>query len=116
SARFGNLENVRRCLRMGKAMEQLSGSFDRTALFEAVLPNHFAVAQLLLQNGAVVTCVDNLGWTVLHSAALHGSKECASLLLDHGADMWKQTSFGITPLHFAASRNHLEMVQMLLSR
>ncbi|KAJ1467055.1 ankyrin repeat-containing domain protein, partial [Baffinella frigidus] len=86
AARWGHFEEVRMFLKRGEDIEQRGGSFDRPALFEAVMCNHYDVALMLLENGANVMSLDDGLWTPLHVAAHHNSMECASLLLDYGAD------------------------------
>lgn len=55
-------------------------------LHVAVYMQRYAVAQLLLDNGANVNATDNAGWTPLHLAAYNGYTDLAQLLLSRGAD------------------------------
>lgn len=80
----------------------------RWGYHETVMP------KLLLDYGAELGVVDNLGWTELHSAALHGSTDIVRLLLERGADI--ENPNPTTPLHVAIHHGRLEVVKLLLEK
>ena len=76
-----------------------------------------AAVAMLLEAGAKVDAVDNLGFTPLHHAAARGVSDSVQLLLDHGADVNSRTTrehefafptpipFGATPIEMASRRH-----------
>ena len=77
--------------------------------------------QLLLEAGADLEALDNLGWSPLHALAwssgdlgTEASLRLASLLLRHGAKMDNHDSVNSTVLHAAASHASSSMVSLLL--
>jgi ankyrin repeat protein len=60
--------------------------FGYTALHVAATHGHFAVCNILLQNGANVNAKTDAGVTPLHCAAQYGHLRVVNLLLEHGAD------------------------------
>ncbi|MDX2083197.1 MAG: ankyrin repeat domain-containing protein [Rickettsiales bacterium] len=74
-----------------------------TALSIACRNNNFAIAQLLIENGADVNIADNEGWTPLMRAALSGSNDIINLLLSKNANAALSNSVNESAIIHAAS-------------
>ena len=72
----------------------------------------------LLNGGAQVNCVDQLGWTPLHEAAMSNKEpSLCALLLRHRASVTAVNKYGETPLHMAAANESsaaIEICRLLL--
>ena len=96
-----------------------------TPLHEAASQGHRKIAELLIENGALVDATNDNGWTPLLQATntdangqgLRGdNSEVVTLLLDYGANVNARGPKDITPLHWAVAMNHKEVVKILLDR
>jgi len=112
AANQGNAARLRALL-PGLAPEEqavwLRGAFIRAAYENQVRP-----VQALLEVGADIEAVDDLGHTSLHWAARRSYDGLAKLLLDRRANVGCQNQDGVTPLHLAVEQNCGPMVQLLL--
>jgi ankyrin repeat protein len=86
-----------------------------TLLMKAATHGQLAVARVLLQHGADVQAVNQLGLTALHRAALANKPETIPLLLEHGADVNTSAVDGITPMGYAARNASALTVQLLVA-
>ncbi|HIO21469.1 MAG TPA: ankyrin repeat domain-containing protein, partial [Nitrospirales bacterium] len=64
---------------------------------------------------ANVNAKDEVGWTLLHTAAFYGHKEIAELLITKGADVNAKDEDSWTPLHWAVAVGHKELVALLIA-
>jgi len=103
----GGLKDVRFLLASGADATAGNGQ----ALKNACREGHLAVAEALLESGAVFTqrCLNDS----LFNAAYRGHTACCELMLDHGADIHYGEDM---PLRWAALQGHLQMVALLLDR
>jgi RNA polymerase sigma factor (sigma-70 family) len=85
-----------------------------TALHEAAMNNHVAVALLLLDYGANSDTRTSAGLTPLHGAILNHCHEMAIYLLTQGANAELPLSNGLTALHLAAINGDIPMVRLLM--
>ncbi len=86
-----------------------------TPLMIATFNGHSCVAQILLDNGASVSKVDDGGFTAVHFAAQEGQLALTKLLVKAGSDLEATSSRkGCTPLHLAAGRGHSEVMSALI--
>lgn len=76
----------------------------------------FEIVKLLIEKGADVDAVSELGWTALHKAAENDRREVQTYLLDRGADVDIQSQSGHTAISLAVSNNHPEVVKQLIDR
>ena len=83
-----------------------------TALHFAAEKGHLQCCEYLLEAGADVDAVDNLGRTPLHLASMNQFVVVALLLLSRGADKEAKTASGWVPAEFARTE---EMKLALLS-
>lgn len=84
-------------------------------LHEAVKHGNLNAARCIIQLGADVSLVDNIGQTILHVAALTGNAEAVEYILMHNLiDVNREASFGITPLMAARKNNHSDVINILL--
>jgi ankyrin repeat protein len=98
--------------------------FGATALHLAAEYGHAQIAQLLLDRGAIVDAVDNLGRTPLLWAAENHHTEVTQLLLSHGADVnredggeWRAPSDETPPktaLNYAVVQGDVELSRTLI--
>ena len=72
-------------------------------------------AKRLLEKGANVNGLNEVGETPLHMAAFAGATKRVQLFLEYGADIRATDKFGRTPLHGAAGQGKLETVKTLLA-
>ena len=113
----GNTKEVQHLLDQGMSPNFRDETFPHaTALQWAVLQGRTEVARLLLDRGADVNAVNDLGGTALQIAAWHGHAEIVRLLLERGADINRQSNTGWTALHAAARQGHEEVVRILLQQ
>ena len=85
---------------------------ERTPLIEAVYERHKDVVKLLLDNGADVNILDDIGSTaIFHSYDVDITK----MLIEHGADINAKDKFGRTALYYARelgySNDIIELLQ-----
>jgi ankyrin repeat protein len=85
-----------------------------TLLHVAAGLNDLMLAEVLLQNGAIVDAVSPAIGTPLLMAAEYNHRSMLRLLLSHGAIPDAPNGIGRTALHFAALRNNSEAVSELL--
>jgi ankyrin repeat protein len=77
--------------------------------------NVFAIAKVLIANGAEINVKDNFGETPLLLAAYSGYIDVVQLLLDNKAEINSKANDGAIPLHLAAAKGHKDVVELLLA-
>lgn len=96
------------------ALSVLAATPERSILWACNEGRADLVANLLLQNSALVHATDPDGYTPLHRASYNNNVPLVKLLLAHGADPNAVTEFGWTPVHSACQWTHAECVAVLL--
>lgn len=84
-------------------------------LHEAVKHGNLNAVKCIIQLGADVSLVDNIGQTILHVAVLTNNAEAVDYILEHNLiDVNCETSFGITSLMVAKRNNHIDVIKILI--
>jgi len=74
------------------------------------------ICALLVDRGAAINAVNDMGNTALHYACMFNQLGLCTLLLEKGAVQTENTIKRQTPLHLAADANNAEMCKLLLRR
>ncbi|XP_067662108.1 ankyrin repeat domain-containing protein 17-like [Haliotis asinina] len=112
----GDLDMVKSILRLNQADINFRGRRSRTPLMEAARRGHRDVVELLVEQGADVSLVDDVGDSFLHLACQGGDygtvKRIVSLNL---LDINCRGGRSRTPLMEAARRGHMDVVELLVT-
>ena len=105
-------------LQLGASAKQITSRYDGTALIAAAHLGHDEVVKLLIEAGAPLDHVNNLGWTALIEAIVLGQggpRHVATLtaLVRAGANVNLADRNGQTPLQLARQRGYKPMVAIL---
>lgn len=105
-------------IELGNSPGLTTSPYDGTALIAAAHLGHVDVVRRLIEAGAPLDHVNNLGWTALIEAVVLGDggdnhQAVVKLLVDAGADRDIGDRDGVTPLGHARARGYHEMVSML---
>ncbi|SCO16926.1 related to ankyrin [Fusarium fujikuroi] len=76
--------------------------------------DYHQVIQLLLQSGADVNAIDELGHTPLYMASYYGFTDTVEILIKNGAYIDIKSASGETPLHCGSRQGHFAATQLLL--
>lgn len=76
-----------------------------TPLMVASAKGHVHSMLLLIDRGAKIDAVNDLGQTALHLAALNGHAHAVKCLVAEGAESWHRDSNGCTPMDCAKSES-----------
>ncbi|MEO7727518.1 MAG: ankyrin repeat domain-containing protein [Burkholderiales bacterium] len=109
---------LRLLLKLGASARQVTSRYDGTALIAAAHLGHGDVVKLLLDAGAPLDHVNNLGWTALIEAIVLGDGgprhiETLRALMRAGANVNLADRNGQTPLQLARQRGYKAMVAIL---
>ena len=110
---------VRLALSLGADPGAVTSPYDGTALIAAAHLGHVEVVRALIDAGAPLNHVNNLGWTALIEAVILGDGgpdhvAVAKALVEAGASREIADRSGITPLDHASSRGYAAMVELLV--
>ena len=113
-------EMVRHAIELGGNPGNTTSVYDGTALIAAAHLGHFEVVRALIEAGAPLDHVNNLGWTALIEAVILGDgKErhikTVRALVEAGAERTIADRQGLTPLDHARQRGYADMVSILES-
>ena len=105
-------------LQIGASAKQTTSRYDGTALIAAAHLGHDAVVNLLIDAGAPLDHVNNLGWTALIESIVLGRGgprhvETLRALVRAGANVNLADRNGQTPLQLARQRGYQAMVAIL---
>ena len=105
-------------LELGASAKQVTSRYDGTALIAAAHLGHDEVVRLLINAGAPLDHVNNLGWTALIESIVLGNggpRHVATLnaLVSAGANVNLADRNGQTPLQLARRRGYQSMVAIL---
>ena len=111
-------ETLRTALRLGNKAGNVTSPYDGTALIAAAHLGHDEIVRILIEAGAPLDHVNNLGWTALIEAVVLGDggerhQKTVQHLLKAGANKNLADREGRTPLQLAEQRNYSQMVEML---
>lgn len=103
---------------LGNRADLTTSPYDGTALIAAAHLGHVEVVKCLVEAGAPLDHVNNLGWTALIEAVILGDggsdhQQVVRLLVQAGADRSIGDRDGVTPLQHARSRGYVEMIEVL---
>jgi uncharacterized protein len=115
----GDGELVRLAVSLGANPRLVTSPYTGTALIAAAHLGHVAVVQALIEAGAPLDHVNNLGWTALIEAVILGQggpthTAVVKALIDAGANPNLGDREGRTPLALARARGYAEMVAILV--
>jgi hypothetical protein len=105
-------------LQLGASAKQVTSRYDGTALIAAAHLGHDVVVKLLIDAGAPLDHVNNLGWTALIESIVLGQggpRHVATLtaLVRAGANVNLADRNGQTPLQLARQRRYQAMIAIL---
>jgi len=111
---------VRLAIRLGADPRAITSPYNGTALIAAAHLGHDEVVRVLIEAGAPLDHVNNLGWTALIEAVVLGDGgprhvACVRALVEAGADREIPDRNGKTALQLARDRGFGEMVRILES-
>jgi ankyrin repeat protein len=109
---------LRMLLQLGASAKQVTSRYDGTALIAAAHLGHDLVVKMLIEAGAPLDHVNNLGWTALIESIVLGNggthhTETLRALVQAGANVNIADRNGQSPLALARSRQYAAMVQIL---
>jgi hypothetical protein len=109
---------VRLALRLGANPRAITSRYDGTALIAAAHLGHDGVVRALIEAGAPLDHVNNLGWTALIEAVVLGDGgprhvATARALVAAGASRSIGDRNGVTPLQLAIQRRYTAMIEVL---
>jgi uncharacterized protein len=115
-----DLATLKVLLSGGASPKLITSPYDGTALIAAAHLGHDGIVQELVNAGAPLDHVNNLGWTALMEAVVLGNGgprhvETVRVLLEAGANARIPDRQGLTPLDHARSRGYMSIVRMLES-
>lgn len=113
-----DVATLKRLLELGASAKLVTSRYDGTALIAAAHLGHDGVVKLLIDAGAPLDHVNNLGWTALIEAIVLGNGgprhvETLRALVRAGANVNLADRNGATPLALARSRGYRPMVEIL---
>ncbi len=113
-----DLDMLNAALAAGNRADLITSIYDGTALIAAAHLGHAAIVQRLIEAGAPLDHVNNLGWTALIEAVVLGDggrahQATAQALLDAGADPNIPDRSGATPLALARARGYGDMAKRI---
>lgn len=105
-------------IQLGNLPGLTTSPYEGTALIAAAHLGHVEVVRRLIDAGAPLDHVNNLGWTALIESVVLGDgginhQEVARLLVKAGADRSIADNSGVTPLQHARGRGYAEMVKII---
>ena len=105
-------------LASGASAKLITSVYDGTALIAAAHLGHDGIVRELIQAGAPLDHLNNLGWTALIEAVILGNGgprhvETVRALVAAGADVDIADRQGLTPLQHASARGYGSMVSIL---
>jgi len=109
---------VRALLAAGASAKLITSRYDGTALIAAAHLGHPEVVKALIEAGAPLDHVNNLGWTALIEAVILGDGgrrhvETVRALVQAGARRDIGDRQGVTPLQHAKARGYTDIVAIL---
>jgi ankyrin repeat protein len=109
---------LRMLLQLKASAKQITSRYDGTALIAAAHLGHDLVVKMLIDAGAPLDHINNLGWTALIESIVLGNggsrhTETLRALVQAGANVNIADRNGQTPLQLARSRGYKNMVQIL---
>ena len=109
---------VRTAVKAGGNAKNITSIYDGTALIAAAHLGNWESVQVLIEAGAPLDHVNNLGWTALIEAVVLGDGglrhvKTATLLIAAGADRSLTDRNGKTALELARERGYKEMIRAL---
>ena len=112
-----DLEMLDLALTLGANSGNITSPYDGTALIAAAHLGHHKVVKRLIEGGAPLDHVNNIGWTALIESVVLGDGgpdhvKTARLLLKAGADKSIGDRQGVTPYEHAKSNGYIEMVSV----
>lgn len=115
-----DIPTLKIALVLGGSAKNITSRWDGTALIAAAHLGHGEVARTLIQAGAPLDHVNNLGWTAIIESIILGDggprhTEALQVLVDAGANVNLADSNSQTPLSLARSRGYQEMASILQS-
>jgi ankyrin repeat protein len=114
----GDVLTLRQALALGASPRNVTSPYDGTALIAAAHQGHVDVVRVLVEAGAPLDHVNNLGWTALLETVILGDggpRHVAILrtLVAAGAAVDIADRLGATPLAHARRQGYAEMVEIL---
>ena len=105
-------------LSIGASAKNITSPYDGTALIAAAHLGHVEVVRVLIQAGAPLDHINNLGWTAVIESIVLGDggprhTETLRALVEAGANVDLADRDGQTPLSLARLRGYQEMVSIL---
>ena len=109
---------LRLLIKLGASAKQTTSRYDGTALIAAAHLGHDEVVRILIEAGAPLDHVNNLGWTALIESIVLGNggprhTETLRALVRAGANVNLADRRGETPLALARGRRYQAMVEIL---
>lgn len=113
-----DLPTLQVALELGCSAKNITSRWDGTALIAAAHLGHAQVVRMLIQAGAPLDHVNNLGWTAVIESIVLGDggprhTDTLRALVTAGADFNRADREGRTPLALARARGYRDMIQLL---
>jgi len=113
-----DIPTLKLSLELGGSAKNITSRYDGTALIAAAHLGHFEAVHILINAGAPLDHINNLGWTALIESIVLGDGgerhlKTLKALVDAGANVNIADQLGQTPLSLARSRGYENMVNIL---